>query len=322
MISTATVSPSARPSPSIDAATAPLRPNGSTVIRTTSHLVAPSACAASMCGLGVCRKTSRDTEVMMGRTITANTTPAVSMLPPPANETLPTLNRNSHPRWRLRSASIGSSCGASTKIPHSPNTIDGTAASRSTIAPNGRASLGGAYWVRNTAMPIAIGTAKAIAHSELSSVTMNRSRMPNASFALSTVLNCALVKKFAWLARSAGIALTRRNIAISPITMVIVEAARPATDLNRRSPARALAPSPALRGGAVAVDMTALDQAMALTAVDSPDLNASGIGMYPLSAKPFWPGPMVACRNALTAVPTWLSEYFEQTTSYVANTIG
>ena len=66
----------------------------------------------------------------------------------------------------------------------------------------------------------------------------------------------------------------------------------------------------------------ALDQAMALTAVDSLDLKASGIGMYPLSAKPFWPGPMVACRNALTAVPTWLSEYFEQTTSYVANTIG
>ena len=171
-------------------------------------------------------------------------------------------------------------------------------------------------------MPIAIGTAKAIAHSELSSVTMNRSRMPNASLLLSTVLNCALVKKFAWLARSAGIALTRRNIAISPITMVIVEAARAATDLNSRSPARALAPSPALRGGAVAVDMMALDQAMALTAVDSLDLKASGIGMYPLSARPFWPGPMVACRNALTAVPTWLSEYFEQTTSYVANTIG
>ncbi len=42
---------------------------------------------------------------------------------------------------------------------------------------------------------------------------------------------------------------------------------------------------------------------MALTAVDNLDLKASGMGTYPLSAKPFWPGPMVACRNALTAVP-------------------
>ena len=68
--------------------------------------------------------------------------------------------------------------------------------------------------------------------------------------------------------------------------------------------------------------MMDLDQAMALTAVDNLDLNASGMGIYPLSAKPFWPGPMVACRNAFTAVPTWLSGYFEQTTSYVASTIG
>jgi hypothetical protein len=146
--------------------------------------------------------------------------------------------------------------------------------------------------------------------------------MPNARLLLSVVLNCALVKKFAWLARNAGIAWTRRNIAIKPITMVIVEPARAATDLNSRSPSRALAPSLALSAGARAVDMMAPDQAMALTAVDNLDLKASGIGTYPLSARPFWPGPMVACRNALTAVPTWLSEYFEQTTSYVANTIG
>ena len=75
MIRTATVSPSARPSPSIEAAIVPLRPNGSTVIRTTSHLVAPSACAASMWVRGVCRNTSRVTAVMIGRIITASTTP-------------------------------------------------------------------------------------------------------------------------------------------------------------------------------------------------------------------------------------------------------
>src|ERR1700761_1668043 len=269
MISTATVSPSARPSPSIDAATAPLRPYGSTVILTTSHFVAPRACAASVWLIGVCRNTSRDTDVMMGRTITASTTPAVKILPPPASDTSPALNRKNQPSSRLSNDSIGSRCGASPTIP-----------------PKVRGSRGGGYWAKNTAMPNAIGTANAIAHSDLSSVTMNRSRMPNAILVLSTVLNCALVKKFAWFARSAGIAWISRNIAISPITMVIVEAARAAADLKSRSPAGALAPSPALRAGTVAVDMMALDQAMALTAVDSQGFKASGIGMYPLSAKP------------------------------------
>jgi len=67
---------------------------------------------------------------------------------------------------------------------------------------------------------------------------------------------------------------------------------------------------------------TTSSHAMALTAVDSLGLNASGIGIYPLSAKPFWPALMVLCRNAFTAVPTWGSGYFEQTISYVASTIG
>lgn len=57
------------------------------------------------------------------------------------------------------------------------------------------------------------------------------------------------------------------------------------------------------------------DYAMALTAVDNLDLNASGMGIYPLSSKPFWPAPMVLCRKAFTAIPTWGSEYFEQTIS-------
>jgi hypothetical protein len=60
---------------------------------------------------------------------------------------------------------------------------------------------------------------------------------------------------------------------------------------------------------------SATAQEMALTAVDNRDLNASGIGTYPLSANPFWPAPMVLCRKALTAPPTWASAYFEQTIS-------
>ncbi len=82
-------------------------------------------------------------------------------------------------------------------MPHSPKMIDGTAASRSTTAPNGRASRFGAYWVRNTAMPTATGTASTSALTELSTVTMSRSRIPNASLLGSLVLNLALVKKFA-----------------------------------------------------------------------------------------------------------------------------
>ena len=61
----------------------PGRPNGSTVIRIISQRVAPSAGAASSCSLGVCRS-SRLREVMIGRTITASTIPAVRMVLPVA----------------------------------------------------------------------------------------------------------------------------------------------------------------------------------------------------------------------------------------------
>ena len=116
--------------------------------------------------------------------------------------------------------------------------IDGTAASRSTIAPNGRDSRAGAYWVRNTAMPTAIGTARTSALIELSTVTMNRSRIPNASLLGLVVLKSALVKKFAWLARSDGTARSSRNTAISAIATTIVTPAATASDLNSRSPRR------------------------------------------------------------------------------------
>ena len=81
---TAMVSPRARPSPSITALMIPGRPNGSTVIRIISQRVAPSASAASSCSLGVCRKISRLREVMIGRTMTASTIPAVRMVLPVA----------------------------------------------------------------------------------------------------------------------------------------------------------------------------------------------------------------------------------------------
>ena len=89
MISSATVSPRARPRPSIAPLKYPDRPNGSTVVLTTSHRVAPSASAASIWSCGVCTKTSRVTAVMIGRIITAKTIPPVKMVPPPATDALP-----------------------------------------------------------------------------------------------------------------------------------------------------------------------------------------------------------------------------------------
>ena len=95
-------------------------------------------------------------------------------------------------------------------------------------------------------MPMATGTAKAKAHSELSTVTMKRSRMPNFRWLPSVVSNCALVKKFAWLASSDGMAWMSRNIAISRIAITMVEPAVAASNSNSRSPRRAAAPSRAV----------------------------------------------------------------------------
>ena len=62
--------------------TIPLRAKGSTAIRTISQRVAPSASAASSWSFGVCRKTSRQIAVMIGRIITASTRDAVRIVFP------------------------------------------------------------------------------------------------------------------------------------------------------------------------------------------------------------------------------------------------
>ena len=60
----------------------PGRAKGSTAMRTISQRVAPIASAASSCRVGVCRKISLLSEVMIGMTMTARTIPAVSMVLP------------------------------------------------------------------------------------------------------------------------------------------------------------------------------------------------------------------------------------------------
>ena len=76
--------------------------------------------------------------------------------------------------------------------------------------------------------------------------------------------------------------------------MTIVDPAAVATDLNSRAPYHAPRACIAVSAGAFLVDglaivaraMTTSDQPMALIAVDNLDLNPSGMGIYPLAAKP------------------------------------
>ena len=75
---TATVSPKARPSPSIAPPITPLRPCGITTALIIAHLVAPSAYAAWMRSKGACAKISREIDVMIGIIIIARTTPATN----------------------------------------------------------------------------------------------------------------------------------------------------------------------------------------------------------------------------------------------------
>ena len=110
--------------------------------------------------------------------MTARTIAAVKMFPPPDSETFPSANNGNHPRLSLRNLAIGWSFGARTKMPHSPKTMDGTAASRSMTEPKTRETLRGAYCVMNSAMNTAIGTAMIRATTELSSVTTSKSRIP------------------------------------------------------------------------------------------------------------------------------------------------
>ena len=63
------VSPSARPRASMLPPMMPLLPNGSTTVRTIAQRVAPRASAASFSPTGASEKTSRITEVAIGKII-------------------------------------------------------------------------------------------------------------------------------------------------------------------------------------------------------------------------------------------------------------
>ena len=129
MMTTAIVSPSARPRPSIEAEITPGRPNGRTAVRTISHWVAPSASAASLCRIGVCAKTSRLMAVTIGRIMIASTTPMENTVP---GDVRPGENSGNQPKVLDSQLPNGWMAGARTWMPHRPKMIEGTAASRST----------------------------------------------------------------------------------------------------------------------------------------------------------------------------------------------
>ena len=78
-------------------------------------------------------------------------------------------------------------------------------------------SLSGAYWTRKVAMPMATGTARTSAKIELSTVTLNMSRMPNRRLSGSVVFHSDEVKKLTLFARREGVACMTRTIAIKPM---------------------------------------------------------------------------------------------------------
>jgi hypothetical protein len=133
IMSTAMVSPSARPRPSMAAETMPDRPNGRTAIRIISQRVAPRASAASSCSRGAWRNTSRHTAVMIGRIIAARTTPTVRMTR--GGEAAGPANSGTQPNVPASHCHAGSSRGASQMAPHRPYTTLGIAARRSTRYP-------------------------------------------------------------------------------------------------------------------------------------------------------------------------------------------
>ena len=96
-------------------------------------------------------------------------------------------------------------------------------------------SLSGAYCTRNVAMPMATGTARNNAKSELSTVTLNMSRMPNRMLSGSLVFHSDEVKKLTLFARREGVACMTRTIAIRAMRATMTAPAATVTPRNTAS---------------------------------------------------------------------------------------
>ncbi len=143
---TAIASPIARPSPRMSAAAMPPRAYGKVTPRTISQRVVPSASAPSLSSRGTPRKSSRLMLETIGRIMIASTTIAVKMLEP-LDDGSPKSGMNPRVSWSAGST-WSRSTGPRTRMPQSPMTTLGTAASVSTIAVTGPRRRRGASSVR------------------------------------------------------------------------------------------------------------------------------------------------------------------------------
>ena len=129
---TATVSPMARPRPSIAPPTTPLRPCGITTALIIVQRVAPSAKAAWIRSSGAWANISRETDVMIGMIMIARTTPATN------GERVKkygfTSKRGIQPKYLFISFPQYSTLGIKTKKPQIPKRMEGKAAIMSMTA--------------------------------------------------------------------------------------------------------------------------------------------------------------------------------------------
>src|SRR3954470_472319 len=231
---TAIASPSARPSPRITAATTPPRTVGMMTVRTISQRVAPRPMDASSRSSGTPRNSSRQIEVVIGMVMIVSTMIAVKTV----DSTLswPPLKIGIQPRKLLRNGSTRcASNGGSTKMPHSPTTTLGTAASISTRVPTGPRAAGGASSLRKSAIAIESGAARSIAPNDVMSVPMIRSRAPNW---FSGAFQTLSVTKSRWNALIAGQAPTKTRQMIAKTVTTPSSAASAVITCSTASPMR------------------------------------------------------------------------------------
>src|ERR1700723_3317329 len=175
-IVTAIVSPSARPSPKITDPIMPIRALRSTPIRSISQRVAPSASTASRWFTGTARITSLLIELITGKIMIARITLAVNIPTPKFGAT----KRPVQPRYFSNTGPTWSRIiGTSTKIPHSPYTTLGIAASNSVKNEIGPCNIFGQTSSRKIDTASASGTAITTASSDDSTVPYTNGSAPN-----------------------------------------------------------------------------------------------------------------------------------------------
>src|SRR5215475_11084266 len=152
-MTTAIVSPNARPRPSIVPPTIALLPNGSTTLRIIPQRVAPSAYAPSRSPSGAWPNASRMMEHAIGATISDTTSPAMNVDDVNAvavdsgslRSTPATLKIGIQPNQLEIHRDRGPTRHWRKTNPHRPYTTLGTAAIRSTIVMSVRCRRRGAY---------------------------------------------------------------------------------------------------------------------------------------------------------------------------------